>query len=151
VRIGSIRERDLARVDALGEESLVGGAGVVDRRRKRVFGRQAIVDGHGLRLRAPGEVAHQRHRVRRRTNDVDATMEVQDRGGGVDAPDRDVDGVHATDRGGHVIDIAGDGDARHDVVQRDSQRGDVGSEVEPPLSQHRHQLDLLFLAHRSLP
>ena len=126
------RERDLAGVDALCEQSLVHGAGVVDRGRVRVLGRQPIVDRHRLCVRSPGEIAHQGHRRRRRTDDIDATVEVQDRVGGVDAPDRDVDRVHATDRRGNLLDIGGDRHVRHEVVERGSQGCDVGLEVEPP-------------------
>jgi hypothetical protein len=46
-----------------------------------------------------------------------------------------------------VIDIAGDWDARHDVVQRFPHRGYVGPEVELALSQHGDQFKFLLLAH----
>jgi hypothetical protein len=74
-------------------------------------------------------------------------VEVQDRVGGVDAPDRDVHRVHAADRRGNVMDIIGDWDARHDVVQCNPQGGDVGSEVELPLLQRGDQFTLLLPAH----
>ena len=69
----------------------------------------------------------------RRTDDIDAAVEIQDHVGGVHALDRDLDRVDAADRRGHVIDIAGDRDTRHEVVERGSQRGDVGSEDRAPL------------------
>jgi hypothetical protein len=78
-------------------------------------------------------------------------VEVQDRVGGVDAPDRDVHRVHAADRRGDVLDVAGDGDASHEVVERDAQRGDAGSEVEVALPQRGDQVELLLLAHVSPP
>ena len=50
-----------ARRDPLREKPLVGGPCVVDRSRKRILGRQTVVDGHDLGAGPLGQLGGQRH------------------------------------------------------------------------------------------
>ena len=130
------------------EESLVGGLGVFDCGWIGVFGSQPVVEGDGFGAGSPGQIAHEGHRGRRRADDVDTTVEVQDHILSVRPADRDLDPVDAADRRGLLIDIATHRDICHQLVEHAPQRRDIGFEVEWAFAQDGVQHGLLLLAHR---
>src|SRR6266498_2097691 len=105
-------------------------------------------ESDGIDARSPDEVTHQRDGGRRRADDVDATVKVEDHGLGLVARDRDLDAADAANLHGLLLDIGGHRDLRHQRVERSSHRRDIGSRVEPALTQDGIQLALLLFAHQ---
>ena len=141
------REHDLGRGDTLIQQADVGGSSVLDRGRIGVFGSQPVVERDAPAARSPHEVTHQRHRRRRRADDVDTTVEVEDHALGLVAPDGDLDAGDTSDLHGLLPDIGSHGHLGHELAERSPHGLDIRGGVEPALAQDGVQLELLLLAH----
>src|SRR6201989_3498743 len=102
------------------------------------------VDAHG---RPSGDVSDQGHGGGGRSDDVDATVEVQDDVVGPSLAHDDLDAIHAAERDGRLLDVRSDRYLPHEFVERGAQPEDVAARVESSLAQDRIQTQLLLLAH----
>ena len=92
---------------AVVQKSLVGGQGVVDRRRVRVLGGEPVVDGDDPGAGPPGDLRGQASGLEGVAQDVHAAVEVQDNVAGFDSVDGDLGGRDAAQRGGGHGDLGG--------------------------------------------
>ena len=99
------REDDIRRGDAVAQQGFVGGKGVVNRCRIRVFGGEPVVDGDDLGVRPPADLRRQVSGQEGVPHHVHAAVEIENHVARFDAVDGDLGGWDVAQCGcghGHV-------------------------------------------------
>ena len=113
-----------------------------------MFGSESVLERDGLGARSSNEITHQGNRRRRRADDVDTPVKIEDHVLGLVALDGDLDAGDTSDLNRILLDIGSHRHLCHELAERSPQCRDICAGVELALAQDGIQLELLLFAHQ---